>query len=120
MSSDNFKHINLEAIQDIADGDEEFIREIIGNALTTVSESIRSLGRAIAESNTEQTIFYAHKLKGSFAFIGTEHLQQLAIEMEASPGDKQALEARLSEMSNVAAEAEAELRSIITTSAPQT
>ena len=113
MSSDNYKHINLEAINDIADGDAEFVREIIGNYLSTISDSIRGLNEAVADDNAERIVFFAHKLKGTFAFIGADSLQNLAMDMEANPTDVAALKIKISELIATTAEAEAELRMVL-------
>ncbi len=113
MSTDTYEHINLEAINDIADGDAEFIREIIGNYLDSVSDSLRGLEKAIKDEDAVQTAFFAHKLKGSFAFVGAERLQQLASDAEANPGATEMLLPALSEMQRNAGKAEAELQAVL-------
>src|SRR5690349_11349021 len=85
MSSDRYEHHNPEAIEDTADGDAGFMREIIGNYLESVSDSLLGLEDAVAEGDAGRTAFFAHKLKGSFAFVGADRLQGLAGKAETDP-----------------------------------
>lgn len=113
MSSEHYRHINLEAIHDIADGDNEFVKEIVSNSFEAISESTQNLRQAIQASDSEQIVFFAHKLKGTFAFIGATKLERLALAMETDAANFRELENSLSEMTALFEETEVELRSVM-------
>jgi HPt (histidine-containing phosphotransfer) domain-containing protein len=113
MSSENADYIDLSTISEIADGDEEFMLEIIGNYLTTVSESSSELHEAILDRNENKIIFFAHKLKGSFAFVGVEKLHRLASEIEANASAPDELLPLFREMMVLADKVDAQLKLIL-------
>jgi HPt (histidine-containing phosphotransfer) domain-containing protein len=118
MSSDKYQYVNIEAINDIADGDPEFIKEIIGNYFNTVSNSIQGLEEAIKEPDTEKIIFFAHKLKGSFGFIGADTLTRMAIDIETNATDTEALQSKIADLINLSELVETELKAIMNTLKP--
>lgn len=65
-----YKYINLEFIYDMADGEEEFVVEIVNNCLEAVGPNLQKLSEAIQAEDKQTTQFLAHKLRGSFKFIG--------------------------------------------------
>lgn len=66
----DYKYINLEFIYDMADGEEEFVVEIVNNCLEAIGPNLQKLSKAIQEEDKQTTQFLAHKLRGSFKFIG--------------------------------------------------
>ncbi|MBS1780823.1 MAG: Hpt domain-containing protein [Bacteroidetes bacterium] len=69
-NKNDYKYIDLEYIYDMADGDNDFMVEIIGNFLEAMGPNMQKLYDAIATNDRESIIFLAHKLKGSFRFVG--------------------------------------------------
>jgi Signal transduction histidine kinase len=65
-----YRHIDLEYIMELAGGENEFVIEIIESYLETVGPNIRLLRDAVTAQDTDRITFLAHKLKGSFRFIG--------------------------------------------------
>ncbi len=66
----DYKYINLEFIYDMADGEEEFVVEIVNNCLEAIGPNLQKLSEAIQAEDKQTTQFLAHKLRGSFKFIG--------------------------------------------------
>lgn len=66
----DYKYINLEFIYDMADGEEEFVVEIVNNCLEAIGPNLQKLSEAIHAEDKQTTQFLAHKLRGSFKFIG--------------------------------------------------
>lgn len=77
-SNENYKLINLEYINEIADGENEFIIEIITKYIEVVGPTVEKLEQAINNNDSENAAFNAHKLKGSFGFVGCEDLANAA------------------------------------------
>ncbi len=69
-STRTYKHIDLKYIMELADGEDEFVIEIIESYLETVGPDIRLLRDAVIANDMDRIAFLAHKLKGSFRFIG--------------------------------------------------
>lgn len=69
-STRTYKHIDLEYIMELAGGEDEFVIEIIESYIETVGPNIRLLRDALTAHDTDRIAFLAHKLKGSFRFIG--------------------------------------------------
>lgn len=113
MSSDKYEYVDLDAINDIADGDAEFLKEIINNYFATVSDSIKGLNEAINDHNEERIIFFAHKLKGSFGFVGATVLQQLVMDIETPSADINDIRSKFAKMMTMADKAENELKMIL-------
>lgn len=83
MTNDgNYKFINLEYINEIADGENEFIVEIITKYIETVGPTVKKMADAVNANDAENAAFYAHKLKGSFGFVGCEDLANSASHIE--------------------------------------
>lgn len=70
----NYEHLNLEYIYELADGDGSFVKEIIDTFLSTTPKNLIKLEEAIAHRKAADVVFFAHKLKGTFNFIGSTQL----------------------------------------------
>lgn len=81
-TEDRYQYINLAYILDVADGDEEFIRESIGTYFTSIPANITNMIAAINAHNCELVSFHAHTLKGAFNFVGNTRLAQLCDTLE--------------------------------------
>ena len=73
-SGERYTYINIAYINELTDGDREFIAEIVSACLETLPENLQKLTSAVNTNNSDHIRFYAHKLKGSFSFIGSDHL----------------------------------------------
>ncbi len=82
IHKDNYQHINLEYIYDIADGEDDFVTEIVNNCLDAIGPNLKKLSAAIADGDEQTTIFLAHKLNGSFKFIGCNEAGDIAALIE--------------------------------------
>lgn len=69
-----YKHINLEYINELADGEDDFLKEIVDTFLSTIPVNLEKLTLAINNNDRDGVLFYAHKLKGTFNFIGSTQL----------------------------------------------
>lgn len=67
----NFEYINLEYITEMAEGDDDFVKEIVTNCLESMGPNIIKLSEAINANDIGEVRFLTHKLKGSFRFVGS-------------------------------------------------
>ena len=74
--------VEIEQIQEVADGDIEFERDLIETFLSDSEEQIRGLEVALLEQDAEEVRGRAHTLKGSSANAGAKVMQELAYQME--------------------------------------
>jgi HPt (histidine-containing phosphotransfer) domain-containing protein len=82
MIEGNYKHIDLGHIYEIAGDDDEFVIEIINNFLVATPKSFEKLITALQSNSADDILFIAHKLKGSFRFIGGFTMGNLMEELE--------------------------------------
>lgn len=74
--------IDMDRINDAADGDVEFLRELVEVYLDDASKKVHELHQAIERSDSHQLGRTAHQLKGSSANMGAVHVSQIAKEIE--------------------------------------
>jgi len=85
--------VEIEQIQEIADGDIEFERELIETFLSDSEEQIHSLEVALREQDAEEVRGRAHTIKGSSANAGAKVMQELACQMEKIGAGKELAQA---------------------------
>lgn len=73
---------NLDKINEMADGDEDFINSVISVFLDEVPEDLRNLEEALAEENHEQVYKLAHKIKPNVDLLGMEQTRERALQIE--------------------------------------
>jgi HPt (histidine-containing phosphotransfer) domain-containing protein len=78
----NYEYVNLEYIQDLAYGGDDFLVEIIGVYLNSASINLNGLRAAVQGGDMEKTVFYAHTLKGSSSFFGCTQLEENIVLLE--------------------------------------
>lgn len=90
MNNKQFKHINTQYLFELGDNDPDFVKDIVGDLLVAVPESIHNIEAAISVSDNDAIVFLAHKLKGTFRFVGNNTLGDIMerIEKEALSMDE--------------------------------
>lgn len=73
---------NLEKVNEMAEGDEEFIVSVISVFLEEVPEDLSALETAITQKNYEQTYKLAHKIKPNVDLLGMDQTRVTALEIE--------------------------------------
>ena len=73
---------NLDKINEMADGDEEFINSVISVFLEEVPDDLKGLEVALEEKNYEQVYQLAHKIKPNVDLLGMEQTRTAALEIE--------------------------------------
>jgi len=73
---------SLDKINEMAEGDEEFIVSVISVFLEEVPVDLESLEKALAEMNYEQVYQLAHKIKPNVDLLGMEQTRAAALEIE--------------------------------------
>lgn len=68
----DYQFIDLDYLNDLALGSEEFIEDMISSFIKNTPESITRMETALLKSDWEQIGKVAHKLKTSFTFMGME------------------------------------------------
>ncbi|GGG57601.1 hypothetical protein GCM10011414_29310 [Croceivirga lutea] len=73
---------SLDKINEMAEGDEDFVRSVISVFLEEVPEDLKSLEQAIAEKEYVQIYKLAHKIKPNVDLMGMEETRAAALEIE--------------------------------------
>ncbi|RIV34215.1 Hpt domain-containing protein [Flagellimonas lutimaris] len=73
---------NLDKINEMAEGDEDFIVSVISVFLEEVPEDLESLEKAIGSKDYENIYKLAHKIKPNVDILGMEHTRAKALEIE--------------------------------------
>ncbi|EAR14133.1 MULTISPECIES: Hpt domain-containing protein [Robiginitalea] len=73
---------NLDKINEMADGDSDFVLSVVSVFLEEVPVDLRELETAIAASNYEQVYKLAHKIKPNVDLLGMEQTRAIALEIE--------------------------------------
>lgn len=73
---------SLDKINEMADGDEDFILSIVGVFLEEVPQDLADLEAAIASGDMENSYKLAHKLKPNMDVMGMEAARVAALEIE--------------------------------------
>ena len=81
-NNSEYQYIDLEYINEIAGEEDEFVIEIINNYLDSNPSYILELENAVNAKDYTAIMFFAHKAKGSFKFIGATQLSNLAEQIE--------------------------------------
>lgn len=78
----NINRINLKRLQDIAEGDKDFERELIELYKEACTEKLPFLEEALEAGHPENSILYSHDIKGSSSNIGAEGVRRISERME--------------------------------------
>ncbi|WP_047244745.1 Hpt domain-containing protein [Maribacter thermophilus] len=73
---------SLDKINEMAEGDEDFILSVISVFLEEVPADLESLEEAIKEKDYERTYQLAHKIKPNVDLLGMEQTRAAALEVE--------------------------------------
>ncbi len=73
---------SLDKINEMAEGDEEFIVSVISVFLEEVPVDLEALEKALDEMNYEQVYQLAHKIKPNVDLLGMEQTRAAALEIE--------------------------------------
>ena len=74
ITESHYKYVDPGHINEMADGDDDFILQIIEIYLTTIPDNVNKLSEIAAGNDYANIIFYTHKLRGSLNFIGGKPL----------------------------------------------
>lgn len=87
MNNTHYKYINLEYLYEVADGDIDFVKEIITDYLSKVPDQFKQLGKVASEGDLEAIKFVVHKMKSSFQFMGVQSLVDYSQQIENAPDE---------------------------------
>ncbi len=73
---------NLDKINEMADGDEDFISSVISVFLEEVPQDLQDLEVALAQGNHEKVYQLAHKIKPNVDLLGMEQTRAAALQIE--------------------------------------
>jgi HPt (histidine-containing phosphotransfer) domain-containing protein len=74
--------VNPDRLREVAQGDEEFLRELIDLYLSDTPGQVEALARAVADQDPAGAAAAAHKLKSSCGNVGADGLVALCHEVE--------------------------------------
>lgn len=105
-----YRHINKDHIFELGDNDEEFIKDIIDDIISSVPDSLEKIITATKNENKEDIIFVAHKLKGTFRFAGINELGDIMERIEKTDLSYDEIRSLVNDVTKSYAEAESELQ----------
>ena len=73
---------NLDKINEMAEGDEDFINSVISVFLEEVPQDLEALENALSSSDHEMVYQLAHKIKPNVDLLGMEQTRAAALEIE--------------------------------------
>lgn len=73
---------NLDKINEMAEGDQDFITSVISVFLEEVPIDLEGLEKAIAERDYENVYKLAHKIKPNVDLLGMEQTRAIALDIE--------------------------------------
>ncbi|WP_396637240.1 Hpt domain-containing protein [Maribacter sp. R77961] len=73
---------NLDKLNEMADGDKDFIESVISVFLEEVPVDLEALEIALKEKNHESVYQLAHKIKPNVDLLGMEQTRAAALQME--------------------------------------
>ena len=73
---------NLDKINEMAEGDTDFIESVVSVFLEEVPQDLKHLEAAILGGDFEQTYKLAHKIKPNLDLLGMEKTRAMALEIE--------------------------------------
>lgn len=73
---------SLDKVNEMAEGDEDFVNSVVSVFLEEVPEDLTALENAIAQRNYEQVYKLAHKIKPNVDLLGMEQTRATALEIE--------------------------------------
>ena len=88
---------NLDKINEMAEGDEDFISSVISVFLEEVPQDLEGLEIALNEKNHEQAYQLAHKIKPNVDLLGMDQTRATALEIETM-GKQQADISQMTEL----------------------
>jgi HPt (histidine-containing phosphotransfer) domain-containing protein len=119
--AEQYQHINLAYLKEIADGDKSFVEETINTYLQTIPLEIVQLKDALRTNNCHQASFHAHTLKGAFNFVGAtsvaglcSHIEDVCQTKQTDAGIAKTLKTIETESASVSKELKSALSEFIT------
>ena len=82
-AADGRAAVDFSRIKETSDGDTDFEKELFGVFLEDCEERIERLNAALAAGRLSEIQREAHTIKGAAANVGTTHLQEIAMHLEA-------------------------------------
>jgi len=73
---------NLDKINEMAEGDEDFISSVISVFLEEVPQDLQALESALSSNDYERVYQLAHKIKPNVDLLGMEQTRAAALEIE--------------------------------------
>ena len=73
---------NLDKINEMAEGDQDFINSVISVFLEEVPEDLKTLEQALLAKDHDQVYKLAHKIKPNVDLLGMEQTRAIALEIE--------------------------------------
>ena len=73
---------SLDKINEMAEGDQEFVQSVISVFLEEVPTDLEALEKALENENYEQVYQLAHKIKPNVDLLGMEQTRAAALEIE--------------------------------------
>ncbi len=84
---------NLDKINEMAEGDEDFVISVISVFLDEVPEDLESLENAVAAQDYENIYKLAHKIKPNVDLLGMEQTRACALDIETMGKNQASMDA---------------------------
>lgn len=116
INQSNEKLINLDYLNEISEGDQDFIREMISLFIVNTPISLEEIRHSFEKNDFVKLKSEIHKLKSSFNLLGIEQVSQCIISIEKElerGGNNEKLKKQLNEFDELSHESLDEVRSIM-------
>ncbi len=87
-----YKYINLDYLHEIADGDNEFIVDMIDSFLFQTPDFLENLAQAIVKKDWAEAEKIAHKIKPTVQYVGLHNITDKTIKLHENLRDGVELE----------------------------
>ncbi len=72
-------YYDLKAVNEMAGGDDDFVKVIVETFLEEIPPDVRSMTEAIDSNNPKLAYQYAHKMKPNLALFGLDLMEQILV-----------------------------------------
>lgn len=73
------KNYNLESVEEMAGGDQDFVKVVVQTFLEEIPPDLEGMNQAVTQENAGQAYQYAHKMKPNLQMFGLELMPQIRI-----------------------------------------
>ncbi len=82
MNDNDYKHINLDYLDVMSDGDDDMKKTMLEMLLVEIPEELQKMRASTAAANWTELSAISHKMKSTLAFVGNKAMTEANKELE--------------------------------------